>query len=83
MPESLHRELARASERAGVSLNAYINDALAATVGRRSEAPRPSSPPAARPTARRRAVEPLLVLNLIVVGAVGVLAVVLLVEALR
>jgi hypothetical protein len=79
MPETLHRELARASERAGVSLNAYINDALAAAVGRRAE-PRAAAP-AGRP--RRRAVERLLVLNLIVVGAVGVLAVVLLIEALR
>ncbi len=78
MPETLHRELARASERAGVSLNAYINDALAAAVGRR---PEPRSP--ARPAARRRSVERLLVLNLVVVGAVGILAAVLLVEALR
>jgi HicB family len=78
MPESLHGDLARASERAGVSLNAYINDALAATVGRRRDAPDASS---ARPP--RRFVERLLIWNLIVLSAVGVLAVVLLVQALR
>jgi HicB family len=32
MPRSLHSELARAAEREGVSLNAYITSALAATV---------------------------------------------------
>jgi hypothetical protein len=78
MPESLHADLARASERAGVSLNAFINDALATAVGRRRET---SGSPA--PTSRRRFVERLLVVNLLVVGAVGVLAVVLLVQALR
>jgi hypothetical protein len=78
MPEALHADLARASERAGVSLNAYINDALATTVGRRREGPHSSAP-----KARRRFVERLLVMNLVVLSTVGVLAVVLLVEALR
>jgi HicB family len=78
MPEALHADLARASERAGVSLNAYITDALAATVGGRRQAPRASAP-----KARRRFVERLLVVNLVVLSAVGVLAVVLLVQALR
>jgi len=78
MPEALHADLARASERAGVSLNAYITDALAATVGGRRQAPRTSAP-----KARRRFVERLLVVNLVVLSAVGVLAVVLLVQALR
>lgn len=33
MPKSLHRELAEAAEREGVNLNAFINMALAKTVG--------------------------------------------------
>lgn len=78
MPESLHADLAQASERAGMSLNAFINDALAATLGRRRDAP---AAPASRP--RRRFVERLLVVNLIVLSVVGVLAVALLVQALR
>jgi hypothetical protein len=80
MPESLHSDLARASERAGVSLNAFINDALAQTVGARR-----ARPDVTRPTrpARRRLVERLLVVNVVVLTAVGTLAVVLLVQALR
>ena len=82
MPESLHAELARASERAGVSLNGYINEALANTVGRRpAAAPRAASQGA--PRGRRRFVERLLVINLVVVAAVGALVIVLLVQALR
>ena len=81
MPESLHAELARASERAGMSLNAFINDALAAAVGRRGAEPR-TAPRGARP-GRRRFVERLLVANLVVVAGVGVLAIALLVQALR
>ena len=80
MPQALHEDLARASERAGVSLNGYINEALAAAVGRRPKpagADRPPQPP------RRRLVERLLVLNLVVVAAVGALVIVLLVQALR
>jgi hypothetical protein len=78
MPERLHGDLARASERAGVSLNSYINDVLAAAVGSR-----PETSKASRPKARSRALERLLVVNLLVLSAVGVLAVVLLVQALR
>ena len=40
MPESLHADLARASEQAGVSLNGFINEALANAVGRRPTAAR-------------------------------------------
>ena len=78
MPEELHAALARASERAGVSLNAYINDALAAAVGKPREAPaaKPAQP-------RSRFVERLLLVNLVVLAAVGALAVVLLIQALR
>lgn len=81
MPESLHADLARASEKAGVSLNGFINDALASAVGGRAGAARPARAEGAR--GRRRLVERLLVANLVVVAAVGVLAIVLLVQALR
>jgi hypothetical protein len=80
MPASLHADLARASERAGTSLNAFINDALAQTIGRGATASRPAVRPQ---TGRRRVLERLLVLNVIVLAAVGVLAVALLIEALR
>jgi hypothetical protein len=84
MPESLHAELARASERAGLSLNAFINDALAAAVGsRREAAARPVSQRGRAERGRRRFVERLLVANLVVVAGVGVLAIVLLIQALR
>jgi hypothetical protein len=82
MPESLHAELAKASEQAGVSLNGYINDALAAAVGRRrssdGEAPAAKDAPP-----RRRLLERLLLVNLAVMLAVGALVVVLLVQTLR
>lgn len=81
MPESLHADLARASERAGVSLNGYINEALANTVGKRAVATRAPGPNA--PRGRRRFVERLLVVNLVVVAAVGALVIVLLVQVLR
>jgi RNA polymerase sigma-B factor len=80
MPESLHADLARASERAGVSLNGYINEALGNAVGRRGTG---RSTPAAAPRGRKRLVERLLVVNLVVVSAVGALVIVLLVQALR
>jgi hypothetical protein len=83
MPESLHAELARASERAGLSLNAFINDALATAVGGRREATRPVAQTGHADRGRRRFVERLLVANLVVVAGVGVLAIVLLVQALR
>ena len=83
MPESLHADLARASERAGVSLNGFINDALAEAVGnRRNWTPRPAAE-ARKRTGRRRFVERLLVVNLVVVATVGALVIVLLVEAVH
>jgi hypothetical protein len=82
MPESLHAELARASERAGMSLNAFINDALAGVVGRRSGRPTvPASDGEAH--GRRPLLERLLVVNAVVVAVVGIVAIVLLVQALR
>jgi len=81
MPQALHEDLARASERAGVSLNGYINEALGRAVGRRTTAT-PAAPAPAR-RGGRRLVERLLLVNLVVVAAVGVLVIVLLVQALR
>jgi hypothetical protein len=82
MPESLHAELARASERAGLSLNAFINEALAEAVGdRRNRVQRTAVPEPRKRTARRRFVERLLVVNLVVVATVGVFVIVLLVQA--
>lgn len=80
MPESLHADLARASERAGMSLNAFINDVLAQSLGRSGTA-KPAGTPRTQP--RRRLVERLLVVNVVVLAAVGVLAIVLLIQALR
>jgi hypothetical protein len=82
MPQALHEDLARASERAGVSLNGYINEALGRAVGRRATAT-PAAPAPARRRGRRRLVERLLLVNLVVVAVVGVLVIVLLVQALR
>jgi HicB family len=88
MPEELHAELSRASERQGVSLNAFITGTLAAAVGRKDALPAPQAgrrskrATAATQPSRRRILELLLVVNLVVVGAVGVLAAVLLAHAL-
>jgi hypothetical protein len=88
MPEELHEELSRASERQGVSLNAFITSTLARAVGLQKGArPVDPAPPrrqrAAAPPARRRSLELLLVANLVIVAAVGVLAAVLLIRAVR
>src|SRR4051812_34770184 len=89
MPEELHAELSQASERNGVSLNAFITGTLASAVGLRSDAlPTPSAARAKRttpaaPAPRRRSLELLLVVNVVVVAVVGVLAILLLVRTLR
>jgi antitoxin HicB len=44
VPRSLHRELAQTAEQEGVSLNQYINVALAHSVGRPLPAPAEQSP---------------------------------------
>jgi hypothetical protein len=79
MPEALHADLARAADRAGMSLNAYITETLAQTVGR----PREQSASAKPRRGGRKLVERLLVVNVIVLAAVGALAIALLVQALR
>jgi hypothetical protein len=83
MPEALHADLARASERAGMSLNAFINDVLAQSLGR-SGAVKAAGAAGAQPRqGRRRLVERLLLVNVVVLVAVGVLAIALLIQALR
>jgi hypothetical protein len=88
MPESLHEALVRASEAERVSLNAFINDALQKTLNPRAA----SNPGGAKPDSRRSSgsrssrsptISRLLVVNLIVVAIVGILAIVLVVQALR
>ena len=87
MPETLHAELASAADRAGVSLNHFITTALAETVGRgAAAAPRPGAAKresAARPSPRSRWLTVLLAVNLLVVAAAGVLAILLLLSSWR
>jgi HicB family len=86
MPEALHAELASAADRAGVSLNQFITTALAETVGRRTAPPRPGAPKqetAARAPSRSRWLTVLLAVNLLVVAAAGVLAILLLLSSWR
>jgi RNA polymerase sigma-B factor len=79
MPQSLHEELAAAAEHEDVSLNQYITNALASTVGWNREggaAPEPREPaPRWLPAA--------LVTNIVVVLIAGAVALVLLVVALQ
>ena len=86
MPETLHAELASAADRAGVSLNQFITTALAETVGRRTVPARQGAPKqegAARATSRSRWLTVLLAVNLLVVAAAGVLAILLLLSSWR
>jgi hypothetical protein len=69
MPRSLHSELARAAEREGISLNAYITGALAATVHWRAGAREAGSP---------RLVRAALIADLVLVALTAVAAIVLL-----
>jgi hypothetical protein len=87
MPESLHAELARASQSDGVSLNTFITEVLANAVGwqgsglpARGKRRRPAR--AASAEARRPMLPSLLVANLVIVGAVGIVALVLLFQTL-
>jgi hypothetical protein len=87
MPESLHAELAKASQSEGVSLNAFITEVLATAVGWQGSGLRargkPRRPAEATPAGPKRRLLPgLLVANLLVVGAVGIVALVLLFETL-
>jgi hypothetical protein len=83
MPEALHAELARVSQRENVSLNQFITSALAAAVGwgdgETAPAASPSEPVAAEP--RRRWLGILLAANFVLVAGVACVAIVLLVTA--
>jgi hypothetical protein len=85
MPEGLHAALARESERQGTSLNALITGVLAEAVDWQGDGARPRSRGrrAAAPAGGSRGVSRLLVVNLVVVAAVGIVALALLVQALR
>jgi predicted HicB family RNase H-like nuclease/predicted DNA-binding protein (UPF0251 family) len=85
MPHSLHAELARAAERDEVSLNQFITSSLASVVGwRRLNGEVQAEPAAERveQAAPARGRRRLLLLNAVLLGLVGVAAVVLLVVAL-
>jgi hypothetical protein len=86
MPHSLHAELARAAERDEVSLNQFITSSLASVVGwRRMNGEVQSDPLPAEPAeqaAPARGRRRLLLLNAVLLGIVGIAAVVLLVVAL-
>ena len=84
MPETLHAELAGEADRAGMSLNQFITTTLAHSIGQEQ------APTRQRQSKRResQAGEPrgkwftaLLVVNLVVVAAAGVLAILLLASA--
>jgi HicB family len=82
MPESLHAQLARAADREGVSLNQFITVALAAVVERGGTRIRPRLRKA-RGERRGRLLAVLLALNLLIVGAAGTVAILLLISAWR
>jgi antitoxin HicB len=85
MPHSLHAELARAAEHDEVSLNQFITSSLASVVGWRrmnGEVQAEPSPEPAEQAAPARGRRRLLLLNAVLLGIVGVAAVVLLVVAL-
>jgi hypothetical protein len=87
MPESLHAELARASQSEGVSLNAFITEVLANAVGwegsgQPARRKRRRAGGAVADESRRPLLPSLLVVNLVVVGAVGIVALVLLFQTL-
>ena len=83
MPEELHGELARASQRENVSLNQLINGVLAAAVGGRDGRPTaaPPDPEPAVDEPRRRWLGLLLGANFVLVAGVACVAIVLLVTS--
>jgi hypothetical protein len=84
MPEELHAELARASQRDNVSLNQFITGVLAAAVGwsdGKAPAPVAESEPAVVVEPRRRWFGVLLAANFVLVAGVACVAIVLLVTS--
>jgi hypothetical protein len=81
MPATLHEELARASDRDGVSLNQFITSVLAGAVGWRREDGMSNVSPAVTVRARPKSVSILLVANLLLVAAAAVAAIAFLIAA--
>ena len=75
MPATLHEELARASDRDGVSLNQFITSVLASAVGWRREDGGHAVPASAAPKPKPRSLSLLLVANLILVAAAAIAAI--------
>jgi hypothetical protein len=80
MPAELHAELARAAERQGVSLNAFITNALASRVGWGDQVAEETGQPGAD---RTRVVVAALIANAIVIGLAAIAAIAILVLAWR
>jgi hypothetical protein len=78
MPRSLHEELARASDREGVSLNQFITSALAAAVAWNRDDPVSSAPTAVGRPGRMAL---LLTVNLVLVGLAAAAAIGFLIAA--
>jgi hypothetical protein len=81
MPEWLHAELARAAEQTGVSLNQFITTALSDVVAETGQAQSRRSRP--KSDRRLRPLGVLLAVNLVIVAAAGVIAILLLFSAWR
>jgi hypothetical protein len=77
MPRSLHEELARASDRDGVSLNQFITGVLASAVDWR----RDDEAAGVRASSRPRGMTILLVVNLVLVGLAAAAAIGFLIAA--
>lgn len=76
MPPALHGELARAAEREGSSLNAYITQTLTDSLN--GGEPRPAPPPAAAPS---RFLRIAVIANLIMIAIATIAAIALLIVA--
>ena len=83
MPPSLHGELANAAEREAVSLNKFITNTLAAAVDPPEAESRDGRPASESRTAGRRWLRAAFITNIVVVVAVGAVAVILVVAALE
>jgi hypothetical protein len=83
MSPSLHAELAKAAEREAVSLNKFITNTLGAAVDPPEAESRDGRPASEPRTAGRRWLRAAFIINIVVVVAVGVVAVILLVAALE
>ena len=81
MPPSLHGELAKAAQKEAVSLNTFITNTLSAAVDGPEAQPRDGKHASASRTAGRRWLRAAFVANIVIVVAVGVVALILLVAA--